>query len=309
MSATNPITFTIIIPSKNEEKDIHLAVESSLSQTYPFKEIIVVDDSHDRTKEIVRRYQDATLVEGRGMGCCQARNLGVQYAHGEVMVFLNADTKLPVDFLERIRPFYEQGYDWVTTEESSNPESIYSRFLQFQHQLEETDNPDFSPLTTSGFSVRKASALAVGLISGGDYPVNFCRDWTLGKKLIERGYKKMHDRSIVVSHKSPDNFKEFWQVRKTRGLMSAFQPYFFFRRSLMYLFCKFCAKSFLAFLDFVTVIPALWFTASLTKYSGRPVRDFFPLYYAYFFHTLARCVGEWQGWFYLARLSSKIKSL
>lgn len=307
MLATNPIKFTIIIPSKNEEKDIHLAVESSLSQTYPFKEIIVVDDSDDRTKEIVRQYHGITLIAGNGTGCCQARNLGVQRAHGEVIVFLNADTILPVNFLERIRPYYEQGYDWVTTEEiSSNPESIYSRLLQFQHQLEETNSPDFSPLTTSGFSVRRASALAVGLISGDDYPVNFCRDWTLGKKLIKRGYKKIHDRSIVVSHKSPDNFKEFWQVRQTRGLMSAFQPYFFFHHSLAYLFCKFCAKSFLAFLDFVTVIPAVWHAASMAKYSDRPVRDFFPVYYAYFLHILARCIGEWRGWFYLARLSAKI---
>lgn len=300
----NSIKFTIVIPSKNEEKDILLAIESSLSQTYPQKEIIVVDDSTDYTKDIVGQYQDqgVILLNGLGTGCCQARNLGIKHSTGDVVVLLNADTRLPVGYLERILPYYEQGYDWVTTEEISyNQESVYSRLLQVQHQLEETDNPDFYPLTTSGYSVRKLAAQAVGWISGGDYPVNFCRDWTLGKKLIEAGFKKMHDPSIVVLHKSPDNFKEFWQVRKTRGLMSAYQPYFLFHRSSIYLFIKFTAKTFICFLHFALIVPSLIFVRKLSRVSQSGIRDFIPLYYAYFLHILARCAGEWEGWMYIAR--------
>ena len=53
--------FSLIIASKNEEEDIHLAIESSINQTYENKEILVVDDSTDRTREIVNKYLTPSL--------------------------------------------------------------------------------------------------------------------------------------------------------------------------------------------------------------------------------------------------------
>lgn len=307
----NSIKFTLLTACKNEEKDIRLAAESALAQTYPNKEIIFVDDSTDRTKEIIREYRDkgVILIDGSGKGCCQARNLGMQRATGDVIVFLTADTKLEPDYLEKILPYYEKGYDLVMAESFSfNLETIYSRFVQMQH-LMSASKPDYNPFTTQGYSVRREAALAVGLISGGDYPVNFCRDWTLAKKMLEAGYKRIIDRSIIVSHKSPDNFKEYWQVQKTRGLMSAYQPYFLFHRTPLYLFFKFAVKSVLAFLHFVLIIPALWHIGKMIRFSSKNfVYDFLPLYYAYFLHILARCVGEWQGWLFVKRFDRKQKN-
>lgn len=46
---------SIIIPVYNGEEYVHLAIECALSQTYPHKEVIVVDDaSIDRTQEVVK---------------------------------------------------------------------------------------------------------------------------------------------------------------------------------------------------------------------------------------------------------------
>ena len=301
MFKNSHIKFTLLTACKNEEKDINLAIESALAQTYQNKEIIFIDDSTDRTKEIIRGYknQGIILIDGFGKGCCQARNLGIQRATGDVIVFLTADTKLEPDYLEKILPYYEKGYDWVAVESFSfNLETIYSRFVQFEH-LRGAYKSNYNPLTTQGYSVRRDAALAVGMISGGDYPVNFCRDWSLGKKLLEKGYKRIINRSIIVPHKSPDNFQEYWRVQKTRGLMSAYQPFFLFNRSVSYLFFKFIVKSILEFFRFVFIFPAIWHTGNLARYSKRPILDFFPLYYAYFMHILARCVGEWQGWLFI----------
>lgn len=304
MQGSRSAVFTLLIASKDEEKDIRLVLESALAQTYPHKEIIVIDDSSDGTKEIIRRYVDrgVILVDGRGEGCCMARNLGMQRATGDVIVFLTADTKLDPDYLEKIVPYYEQGYDWVTVESCScNIENVYSRFVEMQHRYEES-RPGYEPYTTQGYSVRREAALAVGLISGGHYPVNTCRDWTLGKKLTERGYKKMNDRSIVVLHKSPDNFAEYWQVRKTRGLMAAYQPYFMFHASPTLLFFKFAAKDILAFFHFILIAPAVLRVIAVARHSDHSVRDFFLFYHAYLVQILARCVGEWQGLLHILRL-------
>lgn len=304
MQRSQPVSFTLLVASKNEKKDIHLALESALAQTYPYKEIIVVDDSDDGTKNIVREYADrgVILVDGLSEGCCMARNLGMQRATGDVIVFLTADTRLEPDYLEKIVPYYEQGYDWVTVGSYSyNVENVYSRFVEMQHRYIES-RPGYDPYTTQGYSVRRDAALAVGLISGGRYPVNTCRDWSLGKKLTERGYKKIHDHSIVVPHKSPDGFHEYWQVRKTRGLMSVYQPYFMFHASPTFLFLKFIAKDILAFFHFALIAPAALRVIAIARYSGHPVRDFFPFFYAYFIQIFARCVGEWQGLLDILRL-------
>jgi len=48
---------SIIIPVYNGERYINHAIESALSQTYPYKEIIVVDDaSIDCTPQVVKSY-------------------------------------------------------------------------------------------------------------------------------------------------------------------------------------------------------------------------------------------------------------
>src|SRR3990167_8543079 len=112
MKKDNSIKFTLLTACKNEEVDIHLAIKSALSQTYQNKEIIFVDDSTDRTKEIIRGYTNkgVILIDGDGKGCCQARNLGMKRATGDVIVFLTADTNLEPHYLEKIAPYYEKGY-------------------------------------------------------------------------------------------------------------------------------------------------------------------------------------------------------
>ena len=299
----HPIKFTLLCACKNEEEDVHLALDSAVSQTYPHKEIIFVDDSTDRTKEIICGYahKGVILVDGSRHGCCQARNLGLERATGDVIVFLTADTELEPDYLEKILPHYEQGYDYVMVESDSNLDTVYSRFVQVEHLIT-ANQSGYNPLTTQGYSVRRTAALDVGGISGGNYPVNFCRDWTLVKKMQDKGeYKGTIDRHIRVPHKSADNFKEYWRIQRTRGNWSAYQPYFLFFRSPAYLFFKFTVKSLLTFLEFALVVPAAAHVFKMARNSPKPVWDFFPFYYAYFIHMLAYRVGEWQGWLYISR--------
>lgn len=297
------IKFTLLIACKNEERDIHLSIESSLAQTYPHKEIIVVDDSDDGTKEIINKYTHlgVIIIDGNNQGCCMARNTGIIKATGDVIVFLTADTKLEHNYLEKILPYYQDGYDWVMVgSHSFNYVNIYSLFVELTHRLNEKQ-PDFDPLTTQGYSVRRDSALAVGLISGGVYPFNTCRDWSLGKKLAEQGYKKVFDKSIIVQHKSPDNFLEFWSVQKTRGLMSAYQPYYMFNRSIIYLILKFITKDLLIFLKILIIVPFIAHVFALSYCSDRPNRNFMPMLYTYFIHSMAILYGEWQGIFNIIR--------
>jgi glycosyltransferase involved in cell wall biosynthesis len=292
------IKFTILIASKNEEKDIRLSIESAIAQTYQNKEILCIDDSDDSTKKIILEYKDSgvTLISGNKNGCCQARNLGINLASGDVIVFLTADTKLEPDYLDKIATYYQDGFDIVMVSSYSfNTHSMYSRFIEMQYKYQENNLNISNLLTTQGYSVRRLPAIAVGGISGGNYPFNTCRDWTLVRKMEKIGCRKIYAKHIVVPHKSPDNFFEYWQVRKTRGLMSAYQPYYLFGKSKLYLFCKFIAKDLLLFLKLIFIIPWIHTTFCVSKYSSNPRLDFLKFLYTGFLQEIGMIWGEWEG--------------
>ena len=291
------LKFTMLTASKNEAHDVRMAIESMVNQKYPDKEIIFVDDSDDNTKEIISEYKDRNvkLFNGPRKGCCEARNIGMKNATGDVIVFVNADANLPPDFLDKIYKHYQSGADWVLVKSRAfNLNNIYARFMQTQADLDEGKS-SYDPLTSEGYSVKREVALKVGMISG-DYPFKFCRDYTLGQKLTKAGYKKVFDKTIIAPHKAPDNFKEYWEVRKTRGLFAAFQPYFMYKKPLFYIFIKFILKDLFFLINFLTIIPAGYRVLRITLKSKNPVRDYFPFYWAYFIQEFSRVVGEWQGW-------------
>jgi Glycosyl transferase family 2 len=92
-----PALVTIGIPCFNSAKWIRQAVESALAQTWPAREVIVVDDgSTDGSREILRSFGEAIrLFCTEHGGAPQARNLAWREARGEWLQYLDAD-----DYLE-----------------------------------------------------------------------------------------------------------------------------------------------------------------------------------------------------------------
>ncbi len=84
---------SVIIPTFNEEKYISHSLEGLQGQTFKDFETIVVDkDSTDSTREIAQRYGAKVILEkANGVGI--ARNRGAQAARGNILVFLDADTR------------------------------------------------------------------------------------------------------------------------------------------------------------------------------------------------------------------------
>jgi len=96
------IKVSIIIPFYNVENYLPDAIQSAIDQTYPFKEIILVDNnSNDNSYEIARsfcaKYPDMVLLKESGQGASFARNHGLEIATGEWIQFLDADDLLLPD--------------------------------------------------------------------------------------------------------------------------------------------------------------------------------------------------------------------
>lgn len=88
---------SIIMPAYNAEKYIADSILSVLRQTYPYWELIVINDcSQDRTGKIIEQYmmQDHRIVLlnlEQNSGVAIARNEGIQKASGRYLAFLDSD--------------------------------------------------------------------------------------------------------------------------------------------------------------------------------------------------------------------------
>lgn len=95
---------SILIPAYNAESWLAETLISALSQTWPHKEIIVVDDgSHDRTLAIAQSFQShgVKVFHQSNRGASAARNRALQESHGDWIQYLDADDLLAVDKIER----------------------------------------------------------------------------------------------------------------------------------------------------------------------------------------------------------------
>jgi glycosyltransferase involved in cell wall biosynthesis len=95
---------SILIPAYNAEQWIRYTLQSAVAQTWPNKEIIVVDDgSTDGTAEIARRFASSgvTVVSTKNGGQSAAQNNAYRHCQGDYIQFLDADDLLAPDKIER----------------------------------------------------------------------------------------------------------------------------------------------------------------------------------------------------------------
>lgn len=109
---------SIIIPSYNEEK----IISRTLTKIIDFLdkkdinyEIIVADDgSKDKTREIVKKFNNARLTKKRrNKGKGYSVKQGVMLAKGDYILFSDADLSTPIEELDKFMNIINKGYDIV----------------------------------------------------------------------------------------------------------------------------------------------------------------------------------------------------
>ena len=112
---TDKALVSIIIPTYNRASIIRGALDSALRQTYPNKQIIVVDDgSTDDTESVIRSYPEVEYVRRPNGGQAAARSTGLEHAKGAYIATLDSDDSWEPDFLsECIQTLEEEELDFV----------------------------------------------------------------------------------------------------------------------------------------------------------------------------------------------------
>jgi glycosyltransferase involved in cell wall biosynthesis len=127
---------SLIIPAYNEEKYIRACLEHVLKHSDgKFFEIIVIDNaSSDKTSEIAREFSGVRVVHEKRKGLTRARQRGFEEATGELLAYIDADTRLPQGWVYSI--IEEFAYD-KNLASLSGPYIYYdiSRWQQLQVKL------------------------------------------------------------------------------------------------------------------------------------------------------------------------------
>ncbi len=115
-SELETIDFSVVIPTRNNHRELKRCLVSIQEQSKPAKEVIIIYDgelSEDRKSQCHNILSDETTLtiteseSGKIPGSGTARNTGMNIAGGSVVVFLDDDTVLAPSYLSRLHLLYQ----------------------------------------------------------------------------------------------------------------------------------------------------------------------------------------------------------
>ena len=98
---------SIIVPMHNAEKHVFNCINTIISQTYKYYEIIIVNDgSTDKTEllclELAKMYSQIHYYYQENLGAGAARNRGMKLCQGDYLAFVDVDDYLHPTYLEEL---------------------------------------------------------------------------------------------------------------------------------------------------------------------------------------------------------------
>lgn len=230
----NPLV-SVVITTKNEEKDIGRFLESMKKQSYENIESIVVDNnSKDKTKEIARKY--TKKIYNKGPERSVQRNFGVSKAKGKYVLILDADMELTKNvvkscievitdskhkalivpektvgdnFMAKVRDFEREMYMGDLTIEVARffEKGVFKKFGGYDADLTGTEDYDLPKRISEKYSIGWSK----------EYILHHEENLTLFKQLKKKFYYA--NRSALYVDKHPD-------LIKTQGNMLFRKAYF-----------------------------------------------------------------------------------
>jgi glycosyltransferase involved in cell wall biosynthesis len=144
---------SILIPAYNAERFLAETIRSALAQTWPRKEIIIVDDgSTDQTLAVARQFASRNLSVNtqENQGASAARNKAFELCHGDYVQWLDADDLLAPDKIaqqmQRLRDYPSK---WTLFS------SAWAYFICRPHRARFIPTPLWSDLSPLEWLLRK----------------------------------------------------------------------------------------------------------------------------------------------------------
>ncbi|MBR5914191.1 MAG: glycosyltransferase [Selenomonadaceae bacterium] len=177
---------SVVIPMYNVENYVGECLDSLLGQTFQDFEVIVVDDcSTDNSRDVVKKYSPKfngrlQLIESEknSGGCAVPRNIGMKYAVGKYLFFLDSDDLIVKTAFERLYYLAEKfNADVVQCEKFFTSDTPYLKGAHLQVKSFKPDDYITVPtLETENISERIKNFHAQRYV------------WTAWSKLLKRDF-------------------------------------------------------------------------------------------------------------------------
>lgn len=215
---------SVIVCSHNGARTLRNCCEGLLELEYPNFEVVVVDDgSTDATASIAREYGFRVISTENG-GLSRARNLGMDAASGEIVAYIDDDTRPDPHWLRYLAAAFENsshaaiggpnipppGDGWVAECVANAPGNPV-------HVLLSDDLAEHLP--GCNLAIRKSCLKAIGgfdpqfRVAGDD--VDVC--W----RLQQKGWTLGFSPAALVWHHRRDSFRAYWKQQRGYGKAEA----------------------------------------------------------------------------------------
>ena len=209
---------SLYIPCFNAERYVARTLEGALRQTYPFDEILVIDDgSGDRTREIASRYPVRVVSHERNRGLAAARNTGFRSAGNELVASLDADCVPEPDWLEKLLPRLDDPK--VAGAGGRLEETVLTSLADRWRQAHLPENWGTAVITNPPFLFganglhRKSALEEVGGHDEVTWTAGCGEDKDISRKLRQRGYNLIYQPAALVKHIKQDTVRSVMDTR------------------------------------------------------------------------------------------------
>ncbi|MFA6217645.1 MAG: glycosyltransferase family 2 protein [Candidatus Omnitrophota bacterium] len=207
----------LYIPCYNSEKTIRLSLEAVLKQSYPLKEVLVIDDcSSDKSVEIVSSYPVKLLRLDTNSGLASVRNIAIHTLKSEYVASVDADCVPEKDWLKySMRRFDRKGIAGVggklVERNQSSLADIWRSVHMKQHWDGAGNNPEF--LFGSNTVFKKETLVNIGGYN--EILRNNYEDVDICNRLEKAGYSYVYEPEAIAYHYKQDDacsvLNNFWR--------------------------------------------------------------------------------------------------
>jgi len=196
MAKSNKPLVSIIIPARNEEKNIEECIKSVKTQSYRKIQIIVVDGgSTDNTVKIALENGAKVIREKPVRSPGNARNIGAKLASGEIVAFIDADNVIEKNYIKKAVDFLmkHEDIDGISPDTMIYPTKNLVPNLYFTERL--SARRGVSPVI-----IWRKSFLRVMF----DPSLGIGEDYDMSQRFVAKGFKYIFLKNIKTYHKEPD---------------------------------------------------------------------------------------------------------
>jgi glycosyltransferase involved in cell wall biosynthesis len=196
---------SIVVPMKNSSTTILHTLESISKQTYPVREIIVIDNkSADNSAEIVNEFKKKSKIpvhlivrrENKGVGA--SYNLGADRAKSELLVFMHSDSSLDSvnEMNKLLDPVIKNSSVVASYSTIIHPSTVWETYNFWQKCLFARAVDKRSPGLNGKFDcIRRNIFLRIG----GFDDKNFGEDIGIGGEDADLHYRLLNEGKVVLS--------------------------------------------------------------------------------------------------------------